>query len=286
MNYNLISQLVAKGYQGDDIIPILIKNAPHLAKKIKSLITGGWGANEVLEAIQQDPQAKNINLKGAQPSTPEEIAALKVYQGRRSPDRSRDEQALEQLQGFTKKAVQTAGALGSTALGAYALKRALPQAAQALGGMFPNIPGGGPAPISPTGQGPTPIAPGAPPAQPPIQAAPGMQQPQPTAPQPTPTPQSAAQAPTIQQAPSLPPSVPLPEALKKQAEAMLQAGNDTETISGALQSTQPKIVKDYEKATGQPIANAIEEFAKSNVKQDIQPGPSSDMGEPQEESKL
>lgn len=160
MNYNLISQLVSNGLDGDQILPLLLKNAPHLAKKIKQLLGGGWGSNEVLAALQQDPQMGKVHLRNGTPSTPEEIAALKVYQGRRNPDKSRDQKALESLRKITGYALKTGAAVGAGYLGSKAIQaglgalgQALPQGASGQTPPAPQLPPAPPAPNPAAGAG-------------------------------------------------------------------------------------------------------------------------------------
>lgn len=224
MNYNLISQLVSNGMNGEEILPLLIRNAPQLASKIKKLVVGGWGPNEVLLALQKDPDMGKVSLKNAKPSTPEEIAALKVYQGRRSPDKSRDEQALAQLRSFTGMALKTGAAIGGGILGG----RALQAGAQMLGDRLQG------------GTSPTPPMPGAPP-QPQGQIPPD----------PSPAPQSPSPGPSLDQAIPEQAKAPVTQAMQP------QSGNILPPPPEAQQQQRPDLNAIMEQSGAKNIIDAL-----------------------------
>lgn len=269
MNYNLISQLVANGMNGEEIIPLLIRNAPHLASKIKKLVVGGWGPNEVLLALQKDPEMGKVSLKNGKPSTPEEIAALKVYQGRRSPDKSRDEQALAQLRSFTGNALKAGAAVG----GAYLGGRALQAGVGALQGMM----GGGGQP-----PGPQPTIPPQHPQM--LPSSPISTNPSPASPNPSPAPeigqaiQAQAQAPVAQaMQPQTQQMVPPPQAatpqvdiegileqsgLKNMVDA-LRVNNPPELLASIVKTKLGKNAQAIEQAAQMPVEQLVEEYLKA-----------------------
>jgi hypothetical protein len=130
MNYNQITQLLENGLNSEEVIAFLLKNAPFLQKKIRSLLAGGWGSSEILSYINQDRSASKVNFKNSKPVSPEEVAALQTYKSSRDAPQSRDKQALGQLQDFTKEGVKA----GTTVAGLYgagkALQTALPLVAE------------------------------------------------------------------------------------------------------------------------------------------------------------
>lgn len=256
MNYNLISQLVSNGMNGEEILPILLRNAPQLASKIKKLVVGGWGPNEVLLALQKDPDMDKVSLKNAKPSTPEEIAALKVYQGRRSPDKSRDEQALSQLRSFTGMALKTGAAIGGGILGG----RALQAGAQMLGDRLQGE------------TSPTPPMPGSPP-QPQGQIPPN----------PSPAPQSPSPGPGLEQAIPAQAKAPVTQAMQPEAgnmpvpptqqlqgpdlNAMMEQSGVKSIVDALRDKNPPDVIAGVVRKQLGPRAQSLEQMAQRPLEQ-------------------
>lgn len=283
----VIAQVISLGYTAAQVLNFLSGKYKGVSGGVKSAKSQGYTDEDILKFLGGKIKSKNSDKQ-----LTENDSYLK-QQGFKTKEERQESQ---------HKFVKGAFNLGSTALGAYALSRALPKGTQALQGQLlpafpqqppiPQLPGGAraalPAPGQPAMQPPYPLpnAPGGSPLPPTNPIAQGMRQPQPMQQQPIATPQTQAQAPTIPQAPSAPPSVTLPPALQKQASAMLDAGNDIQTIAGALQSTQSKIVKDYEKTTGQPIAKAVEDFAQTINQEVEQPQAGSSVSAQEQETPI
>lgn len=255
---NQIFSALESGFTPDRILKYIKKIDPDLAIKVNTAMQGGHSIEQILSFISKN--GSKIS-KAFVPSKQGNI-----YQEARKS---------------VHPALKNAGAFAGTALagsaGAYALTRSIPQAAQQL---IPEVA------EAAAGKTPIPPAPSIPqvaksnlPSTPPQFAKQAGQeliesnrkaeigreliasrnvQPQPIQPQASQQPPSPSPIPQQTVA-------PLPHPLQKQVSAMLDAGNDVDSIAGALQSTQPRIVKEYEKATGQPIAEAVQNFASQNM---------------------
>lgn len=266
---NLINNALSQGFTAANVIQYLSRHFPHARKKIEKAVAEGFSESEIIKYLGGGRKAVN--------------APVTEHEKTRQSDRDKQSN-------LERNAVKGGLALGATALGGYALSRALPRAGQALTGqLLPALPHG-PLKVGGQARGQLP-APGQAAMQPPPPKPPQGPLPytnpsaqnrplRPTPTQPTPQPAPSIQAPAqpqqalspIQKEP--PKTAPLPPALQKQVASMLQAGNDIETIAGALQATQPKVVKEYEKAANAPIKTALEEFAKQTdlpVQQPVSP---------------
>lgn len=253
---NLINNALSQGFTAANVIQYLSRHFPHARKKIEKAVAEGFSESEIIKYLGGGRKAVN--------------APVTEHEKTRQSDRDKQSN-------LERNAVKGGLALGATALGGYALSRALPRAGQALTGqLLPALPQG-PLKVGGQARGQLP-APGQAAIQPPPPKPPQGPLPytnpsaqnrplRPTPTQPTPQPSPSIQAPAqlpqalspIQNEP--PKTAPLPPALQKQVASMLQAGNDIETIAGALQATQPKVVKEYEKAANASIQTALEEFA-------------------------
>lgn len=267
---NPISKGIALGYTGQQLLNFLSKAIPSLSPKINQAQKAGHTIESILSFIGKTMEAQ---------SYPKNMTQNQIHG-----------QKTQQKEEFTKGLLAKGAALLGTGLATAALSRSLPKLASGLmqQGATLQAPNqlGNPAQTSTTLQ--TPIQ---------TQTLKQQQQPQATnIPKPSPIQPETSQAilanPSSQQPPVnnlLSPSItenpqnikaegiplqsisPLPEALKQQTQAMLEAGNPIENIAGTLKTTQKNIVKEYEKATNQPIERAIEDFAKSNPVQGRKP---------------
>ena len=287
----IIAQALSLGYTGLQVLNFISGKVKGIGPQIKNAQAMGYTADQIIKFL-----GGKIKSKGNEQQLTANDAYLK-QQGFKTKGEKEETR---------NKFIKGAMTLGSGALGAYALNRALPKAPGVLQGqVLPPLPQqpqqpqlgglgqqlGLPAPGQAAMQPPYPM-PGGPQGPLPYSnpTAQGMQQPNsPVSPSPLQPqgqslqqqpPQVAQQAPNIPTAPSAP---PLPEALQNQVDSMLSAGNPIDNIAGALKVTQPKIVKEYEKATGQPIARAIEDFAKSNPVQAGKPEPMAGSAAPETE---
>lgn len=231
---NQIFSALEAGYSPDKILKYIQKIDPDLAIKVNTALQAGHSIEKVLSFISKN--GKNVS---------------KVLDQGKEKRGNIYQEARKSVHPALKGAGLFAGTLLAGGAGAYALSRAVPQALQ---GEFLQALPKPPAQAMQIG----------------MQAAPEQitqqQQQLPFIPgqaqhiTPPPSP-AQAQAPISQQ--PIPQISPLPEALHKQASALLNAGNKPEEIENILKKLQPKIVKEYEKSTNIPIRSAIEEFSKS-----------------------
>ncbi len=252
---NPISNALTQGFSHQNILQYLLRHFPHARRQIEQALAKGFSAEKIVQFLQGG--RKEVN----NPITEHEQTR---------------ESHKEKQQNLEKGIAKGALAVGAAGLGAYALGRALPQSAQALTGqLLPALPGGSPQ-IGTNASRPQLPSPGQSPIQPPYNQGPNQfaysnpsaqNAPVSTSPSPTiditpPQPQTESKQdiPITSQAEKI---APLPEELIRQTSAMLEAGNKPEQIGNNLKALHPKIVKEYEKATGQPIRSAIEEFSKS-----------------------
>jgi len=250
---NPIAQGLALGYTGQQLLSFITNMIPAIGPKINSARKQGHSIESILNFVGKTMEAETF---------PKNMTQNQIHGYN-----------AKKQENVTKGILTKAGMLAGGGIAAAALKRALPQSLQGL-----NLLGTGVnAPTQSTPQPPQGMQgiqnqPPTPQVQTPQQPPQGVLQNQQTFPSQNPpinnelssTITQSSQIPQSQgnalQTPSAP---PLPQPLIKQAESLLQAGNDIEKVAGSLKTLQPQIVKDYEKATGQPIARAVEEFAKS-----------------------
>lgn len=224
---NPIANALTQGFSHENILQYLLRHFPHARRQIEQALAKGFSAEKIVQFLQGGRQEVN------RPITEHEQTRASHKQKQKDLENNIGKGAL---------------ALGAAGLGAYALNRAIPQALQ--GELLPALPEG-PLQIG-MQQAPQQIAQQQ-------QQLPFIQgQAQPINPPVAPV---QAEAPIMQQTAAK--IAPLPEAFQKQASALLEAGNNPEQIENILKALQPKIVKEYEKATNTPIRSAIEEFAKS-----------------------
>jgi nucleotide-binding universal stress UspA family protein len=225
------------GYSASRILQFLQKTDPQLALKINNALQAGHSIESVLKFM--DKNGKNISA--LMKPKEEETGPKNIYK-----------HAEESVHPAIKGAAKFGGAVAATGLGAYALSRALPQAAQALQGeLLPALPKSPAQALQLEGQAAKQL--------PFIEAEAQAIKPPPSPTQPqAPIPQQAQIA---QQAAAQ--IKPLPESLQKQVSKLAEIGNDANQIEGYLEKFHPKEVKAYEKATNTPIRSAIEEFSRS-----------------------
>jgi hypothetical protein len=236
---NQIYSALEAGYSPERILKYIQKIDPDLAIKVNTALQAGHSIEQVLSFVSKN--GKNIS---------------KVFDQGKEERGNIYQEARKSVHPALKGAGMFAGALLGGGAGAYALSRAVPQAIQ--GSLLPALPKSPIQALQIEGQAAKQL--------PFIEGEAQAIKPPP----------SPMQAPTAQQAPiasQAPIEIsPLPEALQKQASAMLEAGNNPEQIENALKHIQPKIVKEYEKSTNTPIRSAIEEFSKSlPAKEQAQP---------------
>ena len=240
---NPIANALTQGFSHQNILQYLLRHFPHARKQIESALAKGFTADKIVDFLQGG--RKEVNK------------SVTEHEKTRQSDK-------EKQRNLEKGIVKGGLALGATALGGYALSRALPRAGSALAGqLLPALPN---SPVGPGNQLPGPqqtinVTPqgGPTPQVPPLtgpQSPRGQQNVQQSPPLPMPTPRAEQSQATIK-------SPPLPQALQDHALTMLGAGNSIDKVAGALKSLQPKIVKDYEKNTGQSIDRAVQDFASS-----------------------
>jgi len=254
MSYSIIQQLLSQGLNGEEVLALLMRNSPRIARKAQKLLGGGWGVNEVLDLFNKDPNENRKHISTNRSPSPEEVAALQAHKGRMQGSMSRDEQSRQRLMRFTKGAASLAG----SALGSYALSRVLPAAA---GTLLPPTPG------------PSPTQPETPPTPP-----------TPTQPMP-PTPPTPTQ-------PEIPP-IPNQEVPKQvediskssiqeqfpgeiaQIDRMKEAGNGPNEMLAYFKYFFPASIKNVEKASGKDfldfIMQRIQETPTGHQKKEPEP---------------
>jgi hypothetical protein len=263
---NPLSSALTQGFSNDSILQYLLRHFPHARRQIERAVAQGFGADKIIKYLQGGRQ--EVNKSGP----------MTEHEQTRAGDIARKKD-------IKKNIGKGALALGATALGGYALSRALPRASTALQGellpaesqalQLPNQAQrlGLPGPQQSMAQAP----PTSPPPQSPIS---------PTGQPSTPTPSQPIEV-----------TVPeLPPLLQELAKRGFDSGNDIDNVSGLLEFSQPKAVKDYEKTHKIPIARAVEEFSKQlpakpmETKQPIQQsaaqGPAPSVSTPQMEERL
>jgi hypothetical protein len=213
---------------------------------ISQAISWGYTASQVLKFISSKVKGVDKSIKSAQSHGYSDDDILKFLGSKIKTSGKSDNSQLTPNQQYLKrqgfktkqekeetrnKYISGAMQLGAGALGTMALTRALPQTAQSI---IPEVEGASNAMSNPVEQ----IA---------SKAIPEIDK-------------EAIQNISPIEIPKL---SPFPEVLQKQASAMVEAGNTPDQIEAALKSINPKIVKEYEKATKTPIKSAIEEFSKS-----------------------
>jgi hypothetical protein len=255
---------LTSGYSPKRILDYLKKVDPDLALKINTAVHAGYPVEQIL---------KYIGKNGKQVS--------KLLQSNQEAPRNIYQEARKGVPKTLKNAGAFVGLMAAGGLGAYALSRAVPQAAQALQGeLMGSIPkpppqglqlgaqeaekliGFEPLQISnqqqqfPGPQQPSPQT-EIPPVQP-QQMAP--EQPPISPIQVTPTPQIAAPKQTI---------APLPGKVQSVLNGMLQSKKQQtpEEMAIALKNLYPKEVKEYEKTTKTPLVRAVEELSKQVPKE-------------------
>lgn len=270
---NPLAQGMALGYTGQQLLNFLTKAIPSLSPKISQAQKAGHSIEKIINFLGKTMEAQ---------SYPKNMTQNQIH-----GQKTKEKEAL------TKGLLAKGAALLGTGLATAAVSRALPTLASGLmqQGSTPPVPNqptnpGGTPPTLPTPQQPQPSVP--------------TQQPQgPTSPIPSPnqpvTPQATLATSPSQQPPvnnnninipnlqqSTQPEVnplqskqvpPLPQALQKQVESMLAAGNDVENIAGTIKATQPQVAKEYEKTTNVAIADAVKQFAETNPIQTRKPEP-------------
>lgn len=260
MNYNVIQQLLENGISEEEIINSLYKAIPKLGKKIGKLLSGGWSSKDILNYFSKDREAQKALKQSFKPTTPSEMAAMRLRDSYANIPKSQNEQSLEELQQFTKNAAPFA--LGVVApyvgravapMAEAALSRALPKntplAQQALESLLsPSMKGSQTSPASNV-----------------------LQQPQ----QPPNVPVSPA---SMQQAPNIPQAkTSITDILNKfkglpeQIDKLKASRNGPEEISAYLKKFQPKYVENLEKEAGRPIEEVIGEYLASKPVEQIVP---------------
>src|SRR6185503_1828599 len=214
---NAVMGALQSGFTSKQIVDFLLKKFPKHAEKINTAVAMGFTPNQIIKFLSGGRQSLN---------SPEEIEPMTEHQmiGQREQQRT---------QNINKTALGLALA-GGSALGAYALGRALPAAAQQLApGLLAGTPGPTPS------QSSTPI-----PQQTPIQA--------------NPTPQPTLQAPAINPLQNHP--------IKTKVDQLIAARNTPKEIVPYLRSFNKKEVADLEKSTGKPIEETVSDYFQNAPK--------------------
>ncbi len=224
-----ILKALGSGYASKQIIDFLIRKYPKHKEKIQSAVAMGFTPTQVIKF-----------LTGGRKATAYEEA----------PNTMTEHEQTMQSESQKKKnintAVGTGAAIAGTALGGYALSRALPGIAQQLA---PGL----------LGKAATPLQ--TPPTSPPPTNQPGAIQTPPIQPQPS--------SPPIQQ-PNLTANV-LPTnviteipGLEKKIKDLRNSGNDLVSIAGYFEKFHPQDVKKVEKATGRSFQDLIDAYLTQN----------------------
>lgn len=278
---NPIAQGMALGYTGQQLLNFLTKAIPSLSPKINQAQRAGHSIEKIINFLGKTMEAQ---------SYPKNMTQNQIHG-----------QKTKEKEAATKSLLAKGAALVGTGLATAAVSRALPSLASGLipQGSLPHSPNPNltPSPNAPTpstGMSPQPLA------QPPQPITPNSPTPPPipSAPvQAIPVNSSSQQPPVNQVNPIVPNSQqamqaegnslqtrqvpPLPQALQKQVESMLAAGNDIENIAGTIKATQPQVAKEYEKTTNVAIADAVKQFAETNPVQPSKPEPMARISEPE-----
>ncbi len=263
-----LANALSKGFTTKQIIDLIIKKFPAQKDKIKSALSAGYTADQILKYLSGGKkELAKSEIDNEDPNT--------QYQKTRNTDIKRREENNQSVY----NAAGTAAALAATAAAApmaqAALSRALPKS---LAPIAPTIQQTATSALSnPTGtsqpQMPTNlVSPQS--SQPPISS--NVQQNQPTIPQPAQTVQPEVK------------SINAKELLtnlgsNSKIDDLLASGNDPKTVSGYFQKFHPKIVESIEKESGQPFEKVIEQYiAELPGKENL---PTEEIMQPVEETK-
>lgn len=252
---NPINAALTQGFSNQSILQYLLRHFPHAKKQIEKAVAKGFTADKIIKYLQGGRQEVNRD------------ETMTELEKTRATD-------IERKQNIKKNIGKGALALGATALGGYALSRALPRAATALQGellpaearasqalQLPNQTINAPQISNQQQQLPGPQQPPSQPEIPPVQPQQMAPEQAPVSPiQATPTPPMAAP----QQ-----PIAPLPGKVQNVLNGMLQSKKQQtpQEMAIALKNLYPKEVKEYEKTTKTPLIRAVEEFSKQVPKE-------------------
>lgn len=259
---NLLGTLSA-GYSIKQVLNYLVKNFPELKERVQEALRAGKSPEEIMKylssfdgkkissALNSSAKAGAIGL-GVQAVSkslmkqPQPKGALFLNEPTENPY-IQGKQAVKEYNPIPET-VKTGIKAGATALGGYALSRALPTIAQQL------APGLLRQPVSPA----------------PSERMPGQ----------TPNQPQANAAPSIPSSTNVISQIP---AMQAQIEKLRQlgSGNDATSISAYFKKFNPKDVKTLEKATGQPIEKLINEYIAQNPVQTEQQATSTSIPQPE-----
>lgn len=256
---NLITKALTQGHTSENVLDYLFRHFPKHKKQIEKALAQGFTADRIIQFLGGG--RKEVNRDSSKT----------LFEQSRDQDKENVSQVKRNI---GKGALLAGGALASTAL-----SRALPQAAQSmLGNEQPqnNNPNTDNIPKllmkealgMPPQQGTPQQTLTDPSQQPPVNNS--------LTPSITQSPQNVqAEGIPLQEAP------PLPEPLQKQVTALLSAGNPIENIAETLKVTQTRLAKEYEKATGVSIGDAVKQFAERNPVQAGKPEPMARIAAPE-----
>jgi hypothetical protein len=130
---NKFMQLLDFDYSPDEVLALIQKQSPSIAKKVYKMLVGGLGSSEILSFLSKDKDLPKSLPKNFKPYTPEDIASIKLIQAKNNVPKSRDEQSKNDLLKFTKQAAAFATPFAAAKLAPMAgkaIQSIAPQATQ------------------------------------------------------------------------------------------------------------------------------------------------------------
>lgn len=150
MSYSALLQLLDSDTDPDQILALLSRNAPSLAKKISRLLIGGSSAKDIISFLKKDKEALTLSPSQLKVSDPSSLARIIALKRKMSGPESQEEIDKENLMDISKKALNTAGAVGGGLIAGRALRNALPHVSNLVSGRgLPRVPGQKASPIAP-----------------------------------------------------------------------------------------------------------------------------------------
>lgn len=134
MSFNAITQLLENGISEEELLASLVKSLPKLGKKASKLLAGGWDVKNVLNVFSKDKEVQKSVRKEFKPTTPKEIAAMRLRDSYQNIPQNQNEQSREELQNFTKKAAP----IGLAIAVPFVARAAAPLAESAIQRVLPN----------------------------------------------------------------------------------------------------------------------------------------------------
>ncbi len=124
MKYSPFLQLLDSDLEPEQVLSILSKSAPSIAKKISRLLMGGSVPKDILGFLRNDKETISLPASKLRSSDPADLARILAYKNQMSGPTSQDEVDRQNLMKFSKNALGVATTLGGGYLAGRALQNA------------------------------------------------------------------------------------------------------------------------------------------------------------------